>query len=323
MSSRQGVVIRAVSGVYTVQSDSQIVHCSLRGNLKKDLQFSTSGSLPKRVTRARKQQVNDPLAVGDRVRYVDTVRGAGIIEEILPRQSRFSRAGFRGREQTLVSNLDQVFVVFACAEPRLDPWKLDRFLVAAEAAEIPPVIVANKDDLATEEEIGEAFGPFESIGYEIVRTSARTADGVDRLCDLLKDRISAFVGPSGVGKSSLINLIQPGSNLQIGEIGYVTYKGRHTTTGAQLIPLRIGGWVADTPGLRQFDLIEGDREEIANWFPEFRPHLDGCRFDDCRHESEPGCRLKQAVESGKVQQRRYESFQALAREADQRRKIQS
>jgi len=316
---KEGIVLRAVSGVYTVQVNGHVVHCTLRGNLKKEFQYSTSASLPRRVTRAKRPYASDTISVGDRVRFVETRQGAGVIEEVLPRRSRLVRAGFRGREQTLVANLDQIVIVFACAEPRLDPWKLDRFLVAAEAEELAPLIVANKRDLVDAAEWREQFAEFEAIGYRVLPTSAKTGEGIDLLRAHLDGRVSAFAGPSGVGKSSLLNALQPGLRLRTGEIGYVTYKGRHTTTAAELIPLCSGGWVADTPGLRQFELFELERDELADCFPEFRPCLGACRFDDCRHEKEPGCAIKAAVEEGRIGRRRYESFIALAAETKGRR----
>lgn len=307
-------MIRASSGIYTVQSDGRVVHCSLRGNLKKDLKFNTSGSVARRVTSAKRPYTRDALSVGDRVLYSETHHGSGIIEEIFPRTSHFSRAGFRGKEHTLVSNLDQLCVVFACAEPRLDPWKLDRFLVAAESEELAPIIVANKRDLVSEDEFKEEFGSFEALGYRVIPTSVRQKDFLNGLCDALQGKISAFVGPSGAGKSSLLNEVQPGLNLVTAEIGHVTFKGRHTTTQAQLIPLRIGGWVADTPGLRNFDIMDLDADDLPYCFPEFKDLLGGCKFDNCRHRTEPGCAIKAGVDTGTVHPRRYESFLILSDE---------
>jgi ribosome biogenesis GTPase len=311
---KEGIVLRAVSGVYTVQSSGRVVHCTLRGNLKKEFQYSTSASLSRKVIRARRPYNFDTVSVGDRVRFVESHHGAGVIEEVLPRRTRFTRAGFRGQEQTIVCNLDQLCIVFAAVEPRPDPWKLDRFLVAAEAESIRPLIVANKADLVPEEELRSSFAGWERIGYRVLPTSAQTGAGLDMLREALREKVSACVGPSGVGKSSLLNAIQPGLNLRTAEIGYITYKGRHTTTAAQLIPLRSGGWVADTPGLRQMELLDMERSELAECFPEFRPHLGRCRFDDCRHDSEPGCAVRAAVQSGEISQRRYESFLILAGE---------
>jgi len=316
LPTKEGIVLRAISGGCTVDSDGRLVHCTLRGNLKKQFQYTTSQSFARRVTRAKLPHDLDVVAVGDRVRFSETRHGVGVIEEVLPRRTRFSRTGFRGREQTLVCNIDQLVIVFACAEPRLDPWKLDRFLVAAEAQDLEPLIVANKRDLVHEEEFRSQFAEYGSLGYRVVPTSAREEQGIDVLRQALAGRVSAFVGPSGVGKSSLLNVIQPGLNLRTSEIGHVTYKGRHTTTAAQLIPLRTGGWVADTPGPRQLELLDLDREELAFCFPEFRPMLGGCRFDNCRHEAEPGCAVKAAVEEGRISARRYESFRILAAEAD-------
>lgn len=323
----EGIVLRAVSGIYTVQrthphgsaeqhAEEHLVHCALRGNLKKELTYSTSRSFAKRVTRAKRPYANDTVAVGDRVRFAESKRGEGVIEEVLPRRTRFARSGFRGREQTLVCNLDQLVIVFACAEPRPDAWKLDRFLAAAEAQGLEPLIVANKADLASAEEVEELFREWEAVGYRVLATSARACEGLDALRGALRDKVSAFVGPSGVGKSSLLNAIQPGLNLRTGDIGYVTYKGRHTTTAAQLVPLRSGGWVADTPGLRQLDLLDMSRDELAECFPEFRPHLGACRFDDCRHDTEPECAVKRAVAAEEVAERRYQSFLAIAAELD-------
>lgn len=334
---REGIVLRAVSGVYSVQEhdatdilpsmplnisplnageggDRHVIHCTLRGNLKKELHYSTSSSFAKRVTKAKRQHVTDTISVGDRVRYVEAKQGAGVIEEILPRRSQFSRVGFRGQEHTLVCNLDQIAVVFACAEPRPDPWKLDRFLAATEAEGLSALIVANKADLVDAEDIANTFAEWTSIGYPMIATSAQTGQGVEELRALLKDKVSAFVGPSGAGKSSLLNTIQPGLNLKTGDIGYVTYKGKHTTTAAQLIPLRFGGWVADTPGLRQLDLKEMEREDLLECFPELRGYVGQCRFDNCRHDREPGCALKTAAETGQIAPRRLESFLTLAGE---------
>jgi ribosome biogenesis GTPase len=313
-STQQGIVLSAISGTYVVDSDGRQVRCTLRGNLKKDLQYSTSASFGRRVTRAKRPMTTDALAVGDRIRFSEATPGQGVIEEILPRETRFARTGFRGQEHTMVCNLDQVMIVFACSEPRPDPWKVDRFLVTAESEGLNALIIANKSDLVEPEEVERLFGEWLAVGYPILRASARTGDGIETIRDALRDKISAFVGPSGAGKSSLLNVIQPGLNLRTGDIGYVTFKGRHTTTATQLIPITSGGWMADTPGLRQLELTETDREIIAECFPEFRPHLGHCRFDNCRHEAEPGCAIKQAVDKGLVSKRRYESFLGLVTE---------
>ncbi len=308
-----GIVLKAISGNYTVQSDTIIYQCSLRGNLKKEFTYSTSLSSGRRVTQAKRPHTKDTVAVGDRVRFTPGMNDSGVIEETIPRTSRFARSGFRGEEQTLVCNIDLVVITFSCENPRPDPWKVDRFLTCAESQFIQPIIIGNKLDLVTPEEFHERFEEWRNVGYQVVGTSVKTGQGIDELRDILARHISAFVGPSGVGKSSLLNAIHPGLKLRTSEVGDVTHKGRHTTTAAQLIPLVSGGWVADTPGLRQLELIESDRDAIAECFPEFRELLGHCRFDDCRHESEPNCALKQAVENGSVSPRRFESFLEISK----------
>ena len=336
-NSLEGIVLRATSGVYIVQpSDTEgamnaahayvlpggELRCALRGNLKKDFTFSTSGSLPRRVTRAKRSFTYDVVAIGDRVRFTTIDAENGIIEEILPRTTRFARSSFRGREQTLVTNLDQLVIVFACAEPNPDLWRIDRWIVAAESNELEPLIIANKRDLVDEATFQERFGEFIRIGYRVIATSVAQHVGIDPLREALRGRISAFTGPSGVGKSSLLNSVQPGLKLSVGDIGQVTFKGKHTTTVRELLSLETGGWVADTPGLRQLELLHMTREELAECFVEFRPFLEQpCRFHNCRHDAEPGCSLKNAVEQGLVSPRRYESFKLLAREIKPEREI--
>lgn len=317
----EGIVLRATNGQYTVQIISEAggsspqYHCALRGNLKKNFTYNTSLSVARRVTRAKRPHSKDTVAIGDRVRFVVGDNGSGMIEEVLPRVTRFARTVDRGMEQTLITNLDQLVIVFACAEPNPDPWRIDRWLVAAERYEIEPLIIANKCDLVDAATFEAAFGAFEALGYRVLRASARAGIGVDALRSELNGRISAFSGPSGVGKSSLLNQVQPGLRLDTGDIGYTTFKGRHTTTVRELIPLDLGGWVADTPGLRQLELLKIEREELAECFIEFKPCLEEfCKFRDCKHENEPGCNIKRAVEEGRISPRRYQSFLQMAHE---------
>lgn len=208
----------------------------------------------------------------------------------------------------LIANLELAVIVFAAAEPRPDLWKLDRFLVLAEDAELESLILLNKADLATSEEIEEYAAGYRRIGYDVLAVSAHAGIGIEPLREKLKGHISAFCGPSGVGKSSLLNAVQPGLALKTSDIGYTTFKGRHTTVATELLPLTFGGWVADTPGLRQVEFWDLPTEDVAFSFPEMEPLIGQCKFADCRHRQEPGCAIRAAVEAGAIETRRYESY---------------
>jgi ribosome biogenesis GTPase len=311
-----GVVVRSGRGQHIVHTDDgRIIPCKLRGNLKKDLTYTESGSRSKRVEKAKKRRETNPIAVGERVEItVDESGMEGVIEKVQPRRAALTRRSGNERErQTLVANLELAVIVFAAAEPRPDLWKLDRFLVLAEEAELASLIILNKADLATPEEIEESAAPYRRIGYDVIATSVRTGQGIDALREHLKGRISAFCGPSGVGKSSLLNAIQPGLALKTSEIGMTTFKGRHTTVAAELLPLTFGGWVADTPGLRQVEFWDLPPEDVVFYFPEMEPFIGQCKFPNCRHRQEPGCAIRAAVERGEIDQRRYESYVEMAK----------
>ncbi len=306
----EGTVFRTHSGNYYVQTDTAgVVVCKLRGNLKKELVYSTSNSHARRVEQAGKRRSTDPLTVGDRVRLDSDL---GMIESVFPRTSSLSRHSPSGRgEHTLVANLDQAFLTVAAAHPKPDVWLLDRFLVLAEAADIPPRIIVNKVDRledADRPEVEAAIAVYEKIGYPVYWVSARTGQGIGAVRDAMRGRISAVAGPSGVGKSSLLNTVQPGLQLKVGDISETNLAGRHTTTTAELLPLGGGGWVADTPGLRQVDFWEIEKSEIRYCFPELAPYLDECKFADCCHHTELGCAVRAAVDSGAIDRRRYESY---------------
>lgn len=306
-----GTVFRTHSGNYYVQTDGAagVVVCKLRGNLKKELVYSTSTSHARRVEQTSKRRTTDPLTVGDRVQLDSEL---AVIESVFPRTSSLSRHSPSGRgEHTLVANLDQAFLTVAAAHPKPDVWLLDRFLVLAEAADIPPRIIVNKLDRLADEDRPEtevAIGVYEKIGYPVYWVSARTGEGIDALRDAMMGRISAVAGPSGVGKSSLLNAVQPGLQLKTGDISVTNLAGRHTTTTAELLPLDGGGWVADTPGLRQVDFWEIEKSEIRYCFPEFAPYLDECKFADCCHHTELGCAVRAAVDAEEIDRRRYESY---------------
>lgn len=295
-----GVILRARSGFYTVRTDDgRDVECRLRGRVKKD------------------RQATDLAVIGDRVRISLLPDGAGMIEEVEERSSRFSRRqpGPRGtwKEDMLVANVDQVLVVFACADPMPHLRMLDRFLVVAEHNEVQAVVVANKVDLVGLDRAREIFGLYERIGYEVHFVSAREGIGVEELADRLTGRVSVVTGPSGVGKSTLLNAVQPGLRIETGAVSEALHKGRHTTTSAELHPLTVpgGGYVADTPGLRELGLWQIPDEELPWCFPELVPHLGGCAFNDCTHLHEPRCAIRAAVDVGTIPAERYDSYRRL------------
>ncbi len=295
-----GVILRARSGFYTVRTDDgRDIECRLRGRVKKDRQSS------------------DLAVIGDRVRVVLLDESNGMIEEVEPRRSRFSRRqpGPRGswKEDMLVANVDQVLVVFACANPMPHLRMLDRFLVVAEHNEVAAVVVANKVDLVGLEKARRIFGLYERIGYPVHYVSAREGIGVESLADRLSAGTSVVTGPSGVGKSTLLNAIQPGLHIDTGDVSGAVHKGRHTTTMAELHPIVSGrgGYVADTPGLRELGLWQIPPNELAWSFPEFGPYLGGCAFNDCRHLEEPRCAVRAAVEAGAIPAERHDSYRRL------------
>jgi ribosome biogenesis GTPase len=295
-----GVILRARSGFYTVRTDDgRDVECRLRGRVKKD------------------RQDTDLAVIGDRVRISLLPDGGGMIEEVEERSSRFSRRqpGPRGtwKEDMLVANVDQVLVVFACADPMPHLRMLDRFLVVAEHNEVQAVVVANKVDLVGMDRARAIFGLYERIGYEVHYVSAREGIGVEELADQLAGGVSVVTGPSGVGKSTLLNAVQPGLRIETGTVSEALHKGRHTTTSAELHVLTVpgGGYVADTPGLRELGLWQIPDEELPWCFPEFVRHLGSCAFNDCTHLHEPRCAVRAAVDAGQVPAERYDSYRRL------------
>lgn len=302
-----GTIVRISHGWYDVQTAESIVRCRLRGSLKKELIRPESLSRRPRVQTVKPLATTDPAAVGDRVRIDPRTQR---IEAILPRRSEIARTApdGTGRRDTLLANLDQAVLVFALAEPQPDLWQLDRFLVAAEEAELDTVICFNKTDLAPPDQRPEGLKVYARLGYPVLYTSATQKEGLAELRAALAGKISILCGPSGVGKSSLLNALQPGLNRRVEEVSDVTHKGRHATTQVELIPLDGGGWVADTPGLRQMDFWNIPPEDLHWYFREFEPYRNHCQFADCTHLHEPGCAVREAVDRGEIDLRRYLSF---------------
>jgi ribosome biogenesis GTPase len=295
----QGIVLRGTGGVWQVRTDTgDTVPASLRGRLK--------------------QVENEKLAVGDDVILERGERDdAWAIVEILPRRSKLARRAPGGGpgERIVAANIDQVVVVFAIAEPEPHVRMLDRFLVIAESNDLPSRVVVNKIELA-----GDArarFAQYEDIGYPVHYTSVKRGDGLPALKEALRGRVSVLSGPSGVGKSSLLNTMFPGLNLRVGEISRSVMKGRHTTVGADLHPLPESGYVVDTPGLREVGVWGLDPRELDRCFPEMRPLLEHCRFTDCTHRVEPGCAVRAGVDGGEVSRDRYESYLKLRNELEE------
>jgi ribosome biogenesis GTPase len=263
---------------------------------------------------------NLKLAVGDEVLVEEGERGgAWAITAILPRRSRLARRAPGGGygERVVAANVDQVVVVFAAARPDPHPRMLDRFLVIAEGNALAARVVVNKVDLVGEALARERFADYSRAGYPLHLTSVVDGSGIDELRDALRGRTSALSGPSGVGKSSLLNALYPGLNLRVGEISESVNKGRHTTVGALLHPLPGGGFVADTPGLREVGMWGLPPAELDRCFPELRPLAERCRFGDCTHAVEPGCAVRAAVEAGEVSAARYESYRKLREELEE------
>jgi ribosome biogenesis GTPase len=250
------------------------------------------------------------VVVGDRV-LVRPVPGVseneGIIERIEPRRGCLSRAT-GGRQQVLVANVDQVLVVVSVAQPRLKRELIDRLLVSAEKGRVRPIVCINKIDLVDPVSLMPLAGIYSQMGYRVLLLSAATGLGLFRLKKVLTGRQSVIVGQSGVGKTSLLNALDPSLRLPVAPVSSENEKGRHTTTNARLVPLCFGGWVVDTPGIRQFQLWDVIPEEVAGFFRDLRPYVSRCKFPSCTHIHESDCAVKDAVADGRLDPRRYESY---------------
>ena len=295
-SAYTGLIVRAQSGFFTVETGEGSFVCQLRGRLKKG------------------RRTGDLAAIGDRVRITVLEDGSGMIEEIEEREQAIVRLDPRPQgeyQQILLANADQAVFVFACTRPRPRLRMLDRFLVIAEKQGIPAVVVANKVDLVGQEKAETIFGLYAEIGYSVIYASAKSSQGVETLRNTLTGKISALAGPSGAGKSSLLNAMQPGLGLEVNEVSASLNRGVHTTVVRQMFPLSGGGYVADTPGWKALALWDTEPEEIDGYFPELRELVAHCQFSDCTHIHEPGCAVLEAVEQGDVHRERYDSYLRL------------
>lgn len=312
METRRGLIVKAQSGFFQVEADEdgQIVLCRLRGRLKEEAQASALA------------------AIGDRVQFSLNEDGTGAIEAVEPRRSAVSRAmrttGARGagspeREQVLIANADQALLIFAAAQPAPSPRMIDRFLVMGEKAGLDQlVLILNKTDLDPAGEARALLGLYERIGYPVLTTSARTGEGLEALRELLQGRISVFTGPSGVGKTSLLNQLEPGLGRAVKQVSRYHQEGQHTTRDSELVRLSFGGYLADTPGMRTLTIWDVEPEELDAYFTEIAAQAPGCKFAaDCAHRDEPGCAVRAAVKSGLIAPTRYESYLVLREELEE------
>jgi ribosome biogenesis GTPase len=294
----KGLVIRSTGSWYTVYTEAGYQRlCRLRGKYRiKDI------------------RTTNPIAVGDHVKIsMEEGKETGIIELIEDRRNFIIRkaTNLSKAAHIVAANLDQALLVVTLQNPRTSTGFMDRFLVTAEAYHLPVTLVFNKYDLLDEKAIGnqqKLIDCYEKIGYHCLEVSAVSGFGLDRLIQTLKDKVSLFSGHSGVGKSALINAIDPALNLRIGEISEYHAKGKHTTTFAEMHPLVFGGWIVDTPGIKEFGLFDLEKETLAQRFPEMRERMLQCRFANCTHRHEPGCAVKEALKAGEIFEFRYNNY---------------
>ncbi len=315
----EGLIVEGSRGIYRVETSLGTFSCTIRGRLRKELIYAKSDQTKTRKSvKAVKVRGHDPVAVGDRVMILPASAGTGTIEEIIERAGgSFTRhdPDKGSGKLTSIAGLDQLVATFAAQEPTPHLRVLDRLLVLAEAQELGVVICIGKADLGVEPWLAERLAVYRRLGYPVVIASALTGEGVAALREQLVGKTSALLGPSGVGKSSLLNALQPGLGQAVGGISGLTHKGRHTTTGTHLFPLDdgAGGYLADTAGFRALAL-DGRTVEDLDWcFREFRPFLGQCRLNDCSHLHEPGCAVRAALNAGQIDPDRYESYRRLQR----------
>jgi len=289
----EGVIVEVVPGGCIVEAEGEKTRCVLRGMLK-----------------SLETQERNVIAVGDKVLFLPLEEGAGVIERIMRRNTILSRK-YMQREHVVAVNVDQLVVVASVDAPPLRTRLIDRYLVAAENGGLDAVILLNKMDLAPDDAPRRALHVYSDIGYEVVFCSAETGEGLEDVKTALTGKSSIFAGQSGTGKSTILNVLQPGLKLRVAEVSKTTRKGAHTTTSVTLLSLDFGGYVVDTPGIREFALWDIAPADLPYFFPEFEEYIGQCSFRGCSHTHEPRCRVKQALEEGKINADRYDSYRRL------------
>lgn len=285
----EGVIIKGISGFYYVEiPNREIIECKARGKFRKD-------------------KIN-PI-VGDRVKIIIGDDNKGVIDEIMPRKSELIRP--------LVANVDQAFLVFALKKPDINRMLLDKLLILIEHHNLKAIICLNKSDLFTAQEFNEISETYKKIGYEVILTNGKTGEGIDKLREYAINRISVFVGPSGVGKSTIFNKIQDKVKMETGDLSLKVDRGKHTTRHAELIEISEGSFIVDTPGFSSMDIDFIKPEELQYAFKEFEEHLNTCKFTSCLHNKEKDCGIKEEVENGNISRERYETYVGLLEELQQ------
>ncbi len=301
-----GRVLKSIRGHFWVAAQERECHCLARDSLIKSAKNTTA------------------ITVGDLVRFeiLDGEETEGMIVEVLPRRTKLSRKvqsslrGSNSSEDIVAANIDQLIIVAAAQNPPLRPGLIDRYLVAAGKGALRPIICINKIDLADLKEIESVVTIYRQLGYPVIMTCAKSGQGIDELRGHLSGVASVFAGHSGVGKSTLLKQLCPGIEVKTNEVNLKTGRGKHTTTAAELVRLPSGGYVIDTPGIRQFALWDLDPEDVQHYFLEIAQSGYDCRFRDCSHLVEPDCAVSEALKQGAIHPLRYESFLKLREECE-------
>ncbi len=294
----KGIVVKSTGSWYTVKTgDDRYFDCKIKGKF-----------------RIKGIRTTNPVAIGDRVDFkILEEENTGLITNIEDRKNYIIRRATKLSKQShiIAANLDQAVIIATLAQPRTSTGFIDRFLITAEAYHIPAKIIFNKIDLY-DDKLKETHQSIKSIyedaGYECFDISVKEQINLENIFTLFKNKVSLISGHSGVGKSALINKIEPGIDLKIGDISSVHNKGKHTTTFAEMIELSEGGFIIDTPGIKEFGLVHFEKQEVAERFPEMRKYMHDCRFNNCTHVHEPGCAVLKAIENGKISQSRYKNY---------------